>query len=238
MKNLAFLSFILLSSIYSLSLMSCSEEDTEQTNNDSQTVIETNKNYLCPDNNHPHLIDMGSNIKWSCCNVGAKKPDNLGWSFAWGETSVKFEYTQSNYKHCITDENSPYIYNFKNIGNDISVTSYDAAYVICGNGFRMPTKDEYRVLLATCTSKYTILNGVDGHIITAKNGNSIFFPTSFNYGNNGVYSIYWSSTVDINYDWLQKNAYAYCINFHVGNCATIYGIPRHNGGYIRPVRNY
>ena len=34
----------------------------------------------CPDNNHPHLIDLGlpSSTKWSCCNVGASKPEAYG----------------------------------------------------------------------------------------------------------------------------------------------------------------
>ena len=35
---------------------------------------------LCPDNNHPHLIDLGlpSGIKWSCCDYRATKPEDVG----------------------------------------------------------------------------------------------------------------------------------------------------------------
>ena len=35
---------------------------------------------LCPDDHHPHLIDLGlpSGTKWACCNVGASKPKECG----------------------------------------------------------------------------------------------------------------------------------------------------------------
>ena len=34
----------------------------------------------CPDDHHPHLIDLGlpSGTKWACCNVGASKPEDYG----------------------------------------------------------------------------------------------------------------------------------------------------------------
>ena len=34
----------------------------------------------CPDDNHPHMIDLGlpSGTKWACCNVGATKPKGDG----------------------------------------------------------------------------------------------------------------------------------------------------------------
>ena len=41
---------------------------------------------LCPNNLHPHAIDLGlpSGTKWSCCNVGASKPENYGAYNSWG----------------------------------------------------------------------------------------------------------------------------------------------------------
>lgn len=49
---------------------------------------------LCPDDNHPHLIDLGlpSGTKWACCNVGAHAPEENGGFYAWGETSEKDYY--------------------------------------------------------------------------------------------------------------------------------------------------
>lgn len=47
----------------------------------------TNDEYrnLCPDENHPHAIDLGlpSGNKWCCCNVGASKPEDYGDCFTW-----------------------------------------------------------------------------------------------------------------------------------------------------------
>jgi hypothetical protein len=44
---------------------------------------------FCPDDNHPHAIDLGlpSGTKWACCNVGACTPEGYGNYYAWGETS-------------------------------------------------------------------------------------------------------------------------------------------------------
>lgn len=46
------------------------------------TATVENKNYYdyCPDENHPHMIDLGlpSGTKWACCNVGASKPEEFG----------------------------------------------------------------------------------------------------------------------------------------------------------------
>lgn len=44
-------------------------------------IIINKIHYLgCPDNNHPHWIDLGlpSGLKWKCCNEGASKPEDFG----------------------------------------------------------------------------------------------------------------------------------------------------------------
>ena len=33
---------------------------------------------ICPDENHPHMIDLGSGKKWSCCDAGASSPEQPG----------------------------------------------------------------------------------------------------------------------------------------------------------------
>ncbi len=40
--------------------------------------------HICPDDKHPHLIDMGSGTKWSCCNIGASSPYSIGDYYSWG----------------------------------------------------------------------------------------------------------------------------------------------------------
>ena len=53
----------------------------------------------CPDNKHPHMIDLGlpSGTKWACCNIGAEKPEGYGGYYAWGETQTKSTYNDDTY---------------------------------------------------------------------------------------------------------------------------------------------
>lgn len=165
---------------------------------------------LCPDNNHPHMIDLGlpSGTKWACCNVGANSPEDSGSYFAWGETEEKTVYDWDTYLY------GSYVYpraNVVDIGSDISGTSYDVAHVKWGNSWRMPNKEDYiellnntRPYIETDNGVYTMesLNGVKGRIYQGKTGAIIFFPYSgyhnsltervLNYGRIGYY---WTSSV-------------------------------------------
>ncbi len=76
-------------------------------------------NLSCPDNNHPHMIDLGlpSGTKWACCNVDdnhkKQSPTNYGCYYVWGEVKQKKTY-KDNYKYY---KNGFYV----NIGSDIAV---------------------------------------------------------------------------------------------------------------------
>lgn len=62
-------------------LYSCSDDNDD----DNST-----KSYLsCPDDKHPHMIDLGlpSGTKWACCNVGASSPEEYGGYYTYGEVS-------------------------------------------------------------------------------------------------------------------------------------------------------
>lgn len=43
----------------------------------------------CPDNNHPHWIDLGlpSGTKWRCCNEGASTPEEYGGYYEFGQVA-------------------------------------------------------------------------------------------------------------------------------------------------------
>lgn len=84
---------------------------------------------LCPDENHPHMIDLGlpSGTKWACCNVGASNPEDYGNYYAWGETQPKSVYNSVTYLYCTgqdidgdgwIDKNLSFV----NIGSDIAGT--------------------------------------------------------------------------------------------------------------------
>lgn len=126
----------------------------------------------CPDNNHPHMIDLGlpSKTLWACCNVGASKPSEYGGYYAWGETSTKSSFSKENYKH----QDSKGIY--KDIGTNISKTQYDVAYKLWGNEWQMPTKKQFNELYNRTTRTAVVENNIKGIKFVASNGASIFLP--------------------------------------------------------------
>lgn len=176
-------------------------------------------------------VDLGlpSGLKWATCNIGASSPDKLGNYYAWGETRVKSSYSDANYLYKDV-LNGEYI----NLGYNISGTEYDAAHVIWGGKWRMPTLEEYQELLNECKLEWTSRKNVIGILMTGVNGNSIFFPAAgfqngTTIGSVGSFGYYWVSTLSVNY---QGNAYH--LYFNSQNCTMAdwhrcFGLP------IRPV---
>ena len=135
---------------------------------------EIEKSPLCPDNRHPHKIDLGlpSGTKWACCNIGAHTPEKYGGYFAWGEKETKKNYVRDTYKYYQNES-------FVNIGYDITGTEYDVAHVIWGGTWQMPTSAQQKELLDNCTYEWTSEKGVNGVRFTSmKNGASIFLPAA------------------------------------------------------------
>lgn len=153
---------------------------------------------LCPDGNHPHAIDLGlkSGTKWACCNVGAKYPEAGGGFYAWGETEEKKSYVQTTY---IFGDGSPCADPSLQIPDDIAGSGYDAARVNWGGSWQMPTITQLDELATQCRWQWVERRGVKGHLVTGKNGASIFLPAA-GYRNDthmynpNVYGYIWSST--------------------------------------------
>lgn len=80
-------------------------------------------------------VDLGLSVKWAKCNLGAKTPEDAGDRFAWGETATKESFDMENYKY----RNNP-------IMHSVSLTNNDAAYVLLGKHWKMPTKKEMQEL--------------------------------------------------------------------------------------------
>ncbi len=130
----------------------------------------------CPDDNHPHLIDLGlpSGTKWACCNVDASKPEDYGGYYAWGETTTKSDYSWSTYKHCDGSSSSCH-----DLGSSICGTQYDVAHVKWGGPWQLSTLDQIKELLDKCNKGvWTTQNGVEGRKFTGPNGGSIFLPAA------------------------------------------------------------
>lgn len=139
------------------------------------------------------FIDLGlpSGTLWADRNLGANSPEDYGDYFRFGETTP---YT----------ENSP-LYEFDEIEGDIAGTDKDAATVILGGQFRMPTIEQFKELVKECSREWTEVDGIKGVKVTGPNGNSIFLPAAgFRHYSNGslcyVSSLgfYWSASPDEN----------------------------------------
>ena len=174
-------------------------------------------------NGHEY-VDLGlpSGTLWATCNVGATKPEEFGDYYAWGEINTKktykidsYRYSNGNYlsltKYCtksglgITD-------NLTTLqGGDDSATTY------WGGGWRMPSEAQWNELLENTTNKWTIQNGVNGRLFTAKNGQTLFLPAAGDRNDEsvlnlvGVIGYYWSNSLytdnpDLAWDfWLASN---------------------------------
>lgn len=185
----------------------------------------------CPDDHHPHLIDLGlpSGTKWACCNVGANTPEGNGGYYAWGETEYKGYYDLDSYKH------SDGKHDFFDIGNDIAGTQYDVAHVKWGGNWCMPTTNQQSELVKYCSATRSTLNGVIVLKLTGNNGGSIFLPYSGvcvdGFRNDvGKEGYYWSSTIHP-YDYYT----AWHLWFNADKPFYDYDYDRKYGLSVRPV---
>ena len=133
----------------------------------------------------PEAIDLGlpSGLKWASFNLGARKPEEYGYYYAWGETEIKSNYNWETYKWCKGSYNTLIKYNnLENKGTvdnkSILEEADDVAHVKLGEKWRMPTYEEVKELLKHCTSRWMTRNGVDGMEFIGPNGKSIFLPAA------------------------------------------------------------
>lgn len=159
------------------------------------------------------FVDLGlpSGLLWATCNVGVNTPEGYGNYFAWGEIQQKNTYNWNTYKYCVGDGYSLTKYCDNSYFGDNGFTDNlttllpgdDAATANWGDGWRMPTKAEFKELLDNTDhlDALTSQNGVYGLRFTASNGNSLFLPaagyrdnTDLDYPVDRCY--YWTSSLD------------------------------------------
>ena len=210
----------------------------------------------------PEAVDLGlpSGIKWASFNLGASKPEEYGEYYAWGETEPYYSsqdpltwkegkeagYNWASYKWSMgPDESlskyctdSSYGYNGFTDGKSVLDLEDDAAHVVLGGNWRMPTDSEWMELRNNCTWEWMMLNGVNGRKVTSnKVGYTdkwIFLPAAGSRHNTsrslaGSNGYYWSSSLYTDYP-----DYARILVFHSG---TVYGDigNRYSGLSVRPV---
>lgn len=149
-------------------------------------------------------VDMGEAGIWATCNIGANSPEEAGLYFAWGETTG----------YADASGNKKFSWDYYKFGTQNNLTKYnstdrlttleledDAAHVIMGGDWRMPTANEFQELYNACDTLWTTQNGVNGRLFTLKNDSSkqLFFPAagyalggSISYVGSGYY---WSSSL-------------------------------------------
>lgn len=176
-------------------------------------------------------VDLGLSVKWASCNVGASSPEEYGGYYAWGETEEKSDYYWGTYKYYNSNTMGCI-----NIGSNISGTQYDVATVKWGNGWRMPTKEEFEELQTKCTWVAYTYNDVVGCKVTGPNGNSIFLPcagcrygTSLNLAGN--FGVYWSGSLHEYYSDL-----AWYLDVYDSGYRYVDSDDRNGGASVRPVR--
>lgn len=121
-------------------------------------------------------VDLGLSVKWAKCNLGASGPEEYGGYYAWGETSTKSSYYESNYQWLDGGSLTKYY------GETyVLELADDAAYAELGGSWRMPTEEEMEELLTGCTWTWDTKNNVDGYTVSGKGayaGKSIFIPAA------------------------------------------------------------
>lgn len=191
---------------------------------------------LCPNSNHPHVIDLGLGVKFACCNVDASSPEEFGGYYAWGETEERKIYSSSNY-----------LMSSLNGTHDLS-SEEDVATKKLGKPYRMPTFDECEELIKKCKWVWSELNNVIGAYVTGPNGHAIFLPAaSFTEENGGpaigTYGSYWGSTHVTNPNFATEIVFGtayYRNDFQIGDFFYEMGplATRYTGRSVRPVAEY
>ncbi len=204
-----------------------------RTNKEAEQRRRIEENYKAYINNKVcNYVDLGLSVKWATCNIGAIKPKEYGYRFAWGEVKPNENCYWHTYKHSIGSYDNLTKYctdsNYGNNGfidnKNVLDSEDDAATIIWGSSWRMPTVAELRELRFRCKWVWTTQYGIGGYKVIGPNGNSIFLPAK---PYDGCY--YWSSSLET-----EDSSNAYCLSlFEKIISVTDWG--RTSEFFVRPV---
>lgn len=173
-----------------------------------------------------HYVDLGlpSGRLWATCNIGAEKPTDCGDYFAWGTVEPY------NLKDCDTD-------NYENT-EAAKLTevddAHDAAKILWGEEWRMPTLTDFAELIDFCDYHFESIDGILCSIFSSKtNDNKLLLPAAgYVYGGSldyrGSYGGYWSRSHD-------SSVYAWRLGFNSSD-RDVSTDDRYDGFPIRPVK--
>lgn len=123
------------------------------------------------------VVDLGLSVNWATVNLGADDLLDNGYLYAWGYIAPDENVTEDNYK-------------WKHYGSqerEVLDPEDDAATVILGSEYRIPTLEEWIELSEQCEFTVDILDGyMIWKVISKINGNYIYIP----------YAEYWTSSME------------------------------------------
>lgn len=195
----------------------------------------------------PEAVDLGlpSGLKWASFNLGASRPEEAGFYYAWGETSPKKNYYWTSYKWCEGSKETLTKYNedsqYGVVDNKTTLDlEDDAAHVNLGSSWRMPTHEEQGELRDYCNWIWATENGVNGYRIQSRrNGNSIFLPVTGSCLDTDILEPeeghYWSSSLWTYQQPGSQDAYWFRVYKTLASTHYNYGSPRYWGRAVRPV---
>lgn len=187
-----------------------------------------------------YYVDLGlpSGIKWATCNVGASKPEEYGFYYAWGETTTKGSYGTSNY---LWYDQTQEVYTKYTWDDNVVILepADDAATVNWGGNWRMPTQDELAELKSNCNWLWTTQDNINGWRVKGPNGNSIFLPAAGSIYDGhlayvGEIGCYWTSSLGKRPYYEDVSSLAACLIFSSGAMGLDFTY-RVEGLSVRPV---
>lgn len=186
-------------------------------------------------------VDLGlpSGTQWASQNLLASNQWDLGGKFAWGETHIK----DSNVYSFLVD-NALTAYNsderFGPVDNRfILEPEDDAATIILGDGWRMPTRWDFEELLENCTvNGTTVKGGPEGYMYVLTftsniNSKSILLPCSTNHAWS-IFGTFGAVPQDLKY-WTNCVSSGRDAQAFYPDTQSLVDIGRSNGLFIRPV---
>ena len=188
-------------------------------------------------------VNLGLSVNWATFNLGADAPEEKGEYFAWGETLPKSDYSWNTYKYGTREALTKYCtdrgYSATGDidGKTVLDAEDDAAYVLWGGDWRMPTQAECQELIDNCTWAYTTFKGVTGYLVTSNvpgyTDKYIFLPITGYKSGSDEYTdkgYYWTSSLveddaptAANYLYVSEDQYSVWYHY------------RYQGRTIRPV---
>ena len=200
MKKIVLLMAVILPIVF----ISCGDDNDEPSASDNDDYVD---------------LGLPSGTLWATRNVGANAPEDYGDYFAWGETETKEVYNMHTYKWYHDG-----YYDASNKWHGGGLTKY-CGYGVCGvygfcgfwdnkteldssddaarahyPGGCTPSEEQIKELCDSCTWQWTTRNGVNGHLVTGPNGNTMFLPAAGYRGGDSLYFAgkfgdYWSRTL-------------------------------------------